>query len=125
VQDSVRRRQQEAAEFARQVRAMNERIAARRAAAPQGREVPISAPRWAERVVDTGAEVLAVHADTAEPYPLEYDDLSPEDHAVIVIRRMLAAGGTVAEVERLIRALVLPVWARDRLLRYLHSESAR
>ncbi len=102
---------------------MNERIAARRAAAPKGRPVPISPPRWAERVVDTGIEILAIHKDTAEPYPLEAADLSPEEHAIVVVRRVLTAGGQLPEVERLIRALVLPPFVRDRLLRQLRSET--
>jgi hypothetical protein len=122
VHPSARSQQQEAAEFARQVRAMNARIAERRRAAPQGRDVPIPAPRWAERVVDTGNEIVAIHADTTEPYPLEMADLSPEDHATIVVRRVFAAGGKLPELERLIRAFVLPVASRDRLLRQMRQE---
>lgn len=122
MQDNARRRHEEAAQFARQIRAMNERIAARREAAPYGRAVPIFPSRWAERVVDTGNEILAIHADTAEPYPLELADLSPEDHASIVVRRVFAAGGQLPELERLVRALVLPPPARDRLLRQLREE---
>jgi hypothetical protein len=103
-------------DLAREIRAMNERIAKRRADAPRGKAISIFGPRWADRIVDTG-ELLAIHRDTAEPYPLRYEDLSPIDHAAVVITRVLRTGGTTQEVERLVRCLVLEPYERDRLLR--------
>lgn len=109
-------------ELRRVVVDMNERIRRRRAAAPQGREVPIQGPRWADKILDAGGEILAIHADTAEPYPLDvHRDLSVEEHAVVVVRRVLYAGGSRAECERLLDAFGLPENARARLRRFVRE----
>jgi hypothetical protein len=111
-------------EFRRNVIDMNARIAARRTAAPNGRPVPISGPRWAERVVDIGDEILAIHRTAAEPYPLDvHADLSIEDHCIVVLRRILAAGGHRDELERVVEAFGLPGYARARLRRYIREVS--
>jgi hypothetical protein len=101
---------------AREVHLMNQRIDRRREEAPLGRFVPIDGPRWAEKVVDTGRELLAIHRDTAEPYPLGYEDLTQEDHAVVVLQRLILAGASQVELERVVRALVLPNGVVTRLL---------
>jgi hypothetical protein len=110
-------------EWAREVRAMNERTARRREQAPEGSPVPIAPPTWAVAVVDTGEEIVAIHSDTHEPYPLDvHADLSVEDHAVVVARRVLSAGGSRPEIQRLLWAFGLDQTARARLLRRLREE---
>jgi hypothetical protein len=102
---------------------MNERIARRREQAPEGNPLPITSPPWASVVVDLGEEVVAIHSDTGMPYPLDvHADLSVEDHAVVVARRILIAGGSRAEVQRLLWAFGLDPTARSRLLRRLREE---
>jgi hypothetical protein len=112
-------------EFGRQVRDMNARIARRRDQAPQGKPLPIASPPWADAVVDTGDEVIAIHTNTAEPYPLDvHADLTIYEHAVVVVRRVLAAGGTQQEVERLVMAFGLDSGERRRLLLRIREELA-
>jgi hypothetical protein len=101
---------------------MNERILARRAGAPAGLVVDVYGPRWAEKVIDTGAEVIAIHRDTAEPYPLDVQaDLSLEDHCALVIRRVIAAGGSQAELGRLVQAFGLDPRAQQELAREIRE----
>jgi hypothetical protein len=102
--------------LARELHQMNQRIDRRREEAALGRFVPIDGPRWADKVVDTGRELLAIHKNTAEPYPLEYEDLTPEDHAVVVLQRLIVAGTSQVELERVLRSLVLPHGVVARLL---------
>jgi hypothetical protein len=110
-------------EFGRLVRDMNERIRQRRDALQDGVPVPIYPPKWADSVWDTGREVIAIHADTYEPHPLDvHEDLTPEDHAVVVIRRVALAGGTREEIERLITAFGLDATTARRLVRQLKDE---
>jgi hypothetical protein len=112
-------------EWAREVRAMNKRIDLRRDRAPMGKPLPITPPSWADAVVDTGDEVLAIHADTAEPYPLSvHADLTVSEHAVVVVRRVLAAGGSQGEVERLVNAFGLDPVDRRRLVARIRAEFA-
>jgi hypothetical protein len=100
------------------IEAMNLRIAQRAEQAPGGRTVSIWAPSWASRVVDTGDELLAIHKDTAFPYPLDvHDDLSIEDHCIVVLQRLFLAGATEPEVERVVRAFGLEEYEVLRLLR--------
>jgi hypothetical protein len=69
-----------------------------------------------------GDELVARHADTAEPYPLNVQaDLRLEDHCRVVIRRVIALGGTGDELVRLIRAFGLDATARERLLRTIRG----
>ncbi len=105
-----------------EIQAMNERIAQRREQAVAGRFVPIQGPRWASEVVDTGDEILAIHKDTGEPYPLDpHADLSIEEHAVVVLQRMILAGAGTEELERVVRAFGLPSGPRARLLWHLRE----
>jgi hypothetical protein len=105
-----------------EIRAMNERIAARRAAAPSGSVISVYGPRWAEKVIDNGSEVIAIHKDTAEPYPLDvHADLSLEDHCALVIRRVIAAGGGAEELGRLVRAFGLDPTAQHKLAREIRE----
>jgi hypothetical protein len=98
--------------------AMNLRIARRKEQAPQGRTVPIYAPKWADRVIDTGDELLAIHKDTGEPYPLDvHADLTIEEHCVVVLRRLFLAGAIEPEAERVIRAFGLEPYEVARLVR--------
>lgn len=104
---------------------MNERIAERLRAAEGFVGVPVRGPSWAGRVVDTGDELIAVHNVTASSFPLDlFKDLEPEEVAVVLVRRVLAAGGTRAEAERLIDALALPGYAQHRLRSKLAGEVA-
>jgi hypothetical protein len=104
--------------------AMNRRIADRWQAANAYPTVLVSPPKWAAKVIDADGELIAVHRETAAPYPLDlHSDLSPEDRAIVVGRRILAAGGTGEEVVRFLDAFELPQYARDRLAR-LATEAA-
>jgi hypothetical protein len=105
-----------------EIRAMNERIVARRAAVPSGSVVDVYGPKWAEKVIDTGSEVVAIHKDTAEPYPLDVQaDLSLADHCALVIRRVIAAGGSQDELGRLVGAFGLDPTAQHRLAREIRE----
>ena len=108
-----------------EIRAMNDRIAARRNASAQaGNPLPIASPKWADAVFDLGDELAARHAETAEPYPLDVQaDLRLEDHCTVVIRRVISIGGTGDEIVRLIRAFGLDATARERLLRTIRGAS--
>jgi hypothetical protein len=108
--------------LAREIRDMNLRVARRRELAPEGRDVPIDGPSWAGKVVDIGDELLAIHKDTAEPYPVDpHDDLTSEEHAVVVIQRLLLAGMSEHYCEAVIRAFGLPRYAVTRLVRQLRE----
>jgi hypothetical protein len=105
--------------------AMNERIFARRAAAPSGRRVDIYGPNWAEKILDTSSEIVAIHKDTGEPYPLDvHADLSVEDHCIVVINRLIRGGASVSELTRLIEAFGLPRYAQRRLMGLTAEASA-
>jgi hypothetical protein len=105
---------------AAEIREMNERIALRREevdARDDFLAVPVRGPSWSEKVLDTGTELLAIHRDTAKPYPIDLrKDLSPEDAAVVIVRRIFFAGGTRVEAERFLRAFGLDRGALRRLL---------
>lgn len=106
-----------------EVEAMNDRIAKRLEQAPKGRTVAIDAPRWAGKVVDTGDELLAIHRDTAFPYPLDvHSDLSIEDHCIVVVQRLFLAGATDQEVERVVRAFGLEGYEVARLVRNIRAD---
>jgi hypothetical protein len=105
-----------------EIRAMNARIALRREeidADDDLLEVPVRGPSWSSRVVDTGAELLAIHRETGEPYPIDLRrDLSAEDSAVVIVRRIFRHGGTIAEAERVLDSLDLDA----NVVRRLHRE---
>jgi hypothetical protein len=106
----------------REIEAMNDRIAGRLEQAPKGRTVAIDGPRWARKIVDTGDELLAIHQDTAFPYPLDvHADLSIEDHCVVVLQRLFLAGATEPEAERVVRAFGLEGYEVGRLLRKIRE----
>ncbi|MDP9297635.1 MAG: hypothetical protein M3O98_03080 [Actinomycetota bacterium] len=108
-----------------QVREVNLRIADRWQKANSYPTLPVNPPSWAAIVVDAGDELLGVHAETAAPYPLDlHVDLSPEDRAIVIARRILAAGGTTAELIRFFDAFQLPQHARDRLARQVREATA-
>jgi hypothetical protein len=109
-----------------EIRDMNDRIQARRDALNEVdaalTDVLVTPPAWADRVLDLGTELVAIHRLTAEPYPLDTrKDLSAEDHAIVVGRRILRAGGSKAEVERFLRAFSLETDVLRRLLRQLEE----
>jgi hypothetical protein len=108
---------------AAEIRDMNERIRLRREEVAAGDDflaVPVRGPSWCEKVFDTGRELLAIHRDTAEPYPIDLRrDLSSEDAAVVLIRRIFHAGGSRAEAERFIDAFGLDAHVVRRLVREL------
>jgi hypothetical protein len=105
-----------------EVEAMNDRIAKRLEQAPKGRTVAIDGPRWAGKIVDTGDELLAIHKDTAFPYPLDlHEDLSLEDHCIVVVQRLFLAGATDPEVERVVRAFGLEGYEVARLVRNIRE----
>lgn len=107
-----------------EIRAMTKRISARRGEVAEAQVVPVRGPAWSERVVDTGSELLAIHGITAEPYPLDLrKDLDPEDAAVVIVRRILRAGGSPAEAERFLGAFCLDPNTVRRMVREL-GESA-
>ena len=105
---------------------MNARIAERWASVNDYPEIPgVQLPRWAARIVDADQEILGVHKDTGAPFPLSlHDDLDPGDRAVVVVRRILKAGGTPAECQRFLRAFSLPDHVLGRLL-HLLGEATR
>ena len=106
----------------REVGEMNRRIADRWQRANMYPTVPVRPPSWAASVVDADGELIAIHHETAAPFPLDlHKDLDPEDRAVVIGRRILAAGGTAAEVARFLDAFELPMHARDRLKRAVHE----
>jgi hypothetical protein len=101
---------------------MNRRIAERARAAELEPALPIKGPPWAGRIIDRGHELVAIHRVTANPYPLDlFRDLTSEEIGVVLIRRILGAGGTSREAERLIDALTLPAYATRRLKRNLST----
>jgi hypothetical protein len=107
------------------VEAMNARIAERWVIANRYPVVPVRPPSWAAKVVDADGELIAVHRVTAAPYPLDLHwDLSPEDRAIVIGRRILEAGGTATEVVRFFDAFELPQHARDRLARQVREATA-
>jgi hypothetical protein len=107
------------------VEVMNERIADRWVKANRYPVVPVRPPSWAGKVVDAGDELVAVHRETAAPFPLDlHSDLSPEDRAIVVARRILAAGGTTDEITRFLDAFDLPQYARDRLVRQMREATS-
>ena len=82
---------------------MNRRIAARTRAAATLPTVPIHGPRWAGRVLDDERELVAIHGVTAATFPLDLlRDLESEEVVIVLVRRVLAAGGSRVEAERLI-----------------------
>jgi hypothetical protein len=102
--------------------AMNARIAARWTKANAYDTVPVRPPTWAASVVDADGELIAVHRVTAAPYPLDlHTDLSPEDRAIVIGRRLLAAGGTANEVIRFLDAFELPQYVHDRQVRLVRE----
>jgi hypothetical protein len=108
-----------------EITAMNERIADRWVKANAYPVVPVRPPSWAGKVVDAGDELVAVHRETAAPYPLDlHADLSPEDRAIVVGRRILDAGGTSDEVVRFLDAFELPQYAHDRLVRQVREATS-
>ena len=104
---------------------MNDRVADRWLKANAYPVVPVRPPSWAAKVVDAGDELIAVHRVTAAPYPLDlHADLSPEDRAVVVARRIFVAGGTIDEITRFLDAFDLPQYARDRLVRQMREATS-
>ena len=104
---------------------MNARITDRWVKANSYPVVPVRPPSWAAKVVDAGDELIAVHRVTAAPYPISiHSDLSPEDRAIVVGRRILDAGGTSDEVVRFLDAFELPQYARDRLARQVREATS-
>jgi hypothetical protein len=107
---------------AEDIRAMNARIALRREEIDTRDDllvVPVKGPSWSTKIVDTGVELLAIHRDTAEPYPIDLrKDLSPEDAAVVILRRIFRHGGSVAEAERFLDSFDLD----PNVVRRLHRE---
>jgi hypothetical protein len=104
--------------------AMNARIATRRDALADAFTVPVAGPSWSERVVDTGTEVIAVHAITGESFPIDpRRDLDANGQAIVIARRILRAGGSVAEVKRYLDAALDPA-AAGRLKSKLDAEVA-
>lgn len=108
-----------------EIRAMNARIALRREevdARDDFLAVPIRAPSWSNKVLDTGVELLAIHAQTGEPFPIDLRrDLSPEDAAVVIMRRVFLKGGSRSEVERFLDSFDLDPNVLRRLLRELEE----
>jgi hypothetical protein len=108
-----------------EVHSMNRRIADRWRKANEYEVIPIRPPSWAAEIVDADGELLAVHAVTAAPYPISlHSDLLPKDRAVVVGRRILAAGGTVDEIIRFFDSFELPQYARDRLVRQVREATS-
>ncbi len=106
------------------MREMNARIAERWKIADTLPTVPVKPPNWADRVVDSGAELIAVHVETGAPYPLSlHDDLSPEDRAVVIARRLMLAGAGYDETARFIRSFGLTAYAERRLVAQLQEVS--
>jgi hypothetical protein len=107
---------------AAEITAMNARISDRWRRANAYPTVPVRPPAWAATVVDAGQELIAIHAVSAAPYPISlHSDLSPEDRAIVVGRRILDAGGTASEVIRFFDSFELPQYARDRLARQVRE----
>jgi hypothetical protein len=101
----------------KEIAAMNERIQRRREQAPKGRPVPIVGPGWAAEIVDVGREVLAIHVETGEVYPLDvHSDLSIEEHLILVLQRMIIAGASEAECIRCVRAFGVPGYVEARVV---------
>jgi hypothetical protein len=107
--------------FDREIRAMNERIALRREAVADAPDLPIPAPRWADRVLDVRGELVAIHRDTGEPYPLRLMELDPTSAAVVIVRRLLSAGTSLAECRRFLSVFELEPHERRWLLRDLEE----
>ena len=105
-----------------EVDAMNRRIAERAQAAAMEPALPIRGPSWAGRMIDRGTELVAIHRVTASPYPIPLLELEPEELTVVLVRRVLAAGGSVPEATRLIDAMTLPTSAGRRLKDRLADE---
>lgn len=107
---------------------MNARIALRREEVDAHDDflaVPVLGPSWSDKVLDIGSEIVAIHRLTGEPYPLDLRrDLSPEDAAIVVSRRILRSGGTRPEVERFLEAFDLEPSIVNRLRRALAEVSS-
>jgi hypothetical protein len=109
-------------ELAREVAAMNARIARRRALAPEAAEVPVEGPRWSSAVLDVGDEVLAVHRDTAAPYPVAlFVDLDAEASAAVVAGRLARRGFDPAAIAAVLEALEVAPHSRRRVLEALRG----
>lgn len=109
-------------ELTREVAAMRVRIARRRALAPEAAEVPVEGPRWASAVLDVGGEVLAVHRDTAAPYPVRlFLDLDAEASAAVVAGRLARRGFDPAAIAAVLEALEVPPHSRRRVLEALRG----
>jgi hypothetical protein len=107
-------------EFARQVNAMNARIARRRALVAEAAEVPVEGPSWAGSVLDAGDEVLAVHRDTGTPYPVRlFRDLDEEASAAVVAGRLARRGFDAEAIRTVLEVLEVPSYARRRVLEAL------
>ena len=103
---------------ATEIRAMSERIGRRREwAAEAGPVLPITPPRWADYVIDVNGELIAIHKKTGEPYPIDWRlDLSAEDAAILLARRILAVSRSRAEAERFVDIFGLDPTTRWRLI---------
>jgi hypothetical protein len=109
-------------ELAREVAAMRVRIARRRALAPEAAEVPVEGPRWSSAVLDVGDEVLAVHRDTAAPYPVAlFVDLDAEASAAVVAGRLARRGFDPAAIAAVLEALEVAPHSRRRVLEALRG----
>jgi hypothetical protein len=73
-------------------------------------------------MIDRGTELVAIHRVTASPYPIPLLELEAEELTVVLVRRVLAAGGSVPEAMRLIDAMTLPTFAARRLKDRLADE---
>jgi hypothetical protein len=104
------------------VEEMNRRIHEREQAAAIEPALPIRGPSWAGRMIDRGTELVAIHRVTASPYPIALLELEPEEVAVVLVRRILRAGGSAPEADRLIDALGLPSYVARRLKDRLADE---
>ncbi len=106
-----------------ELRELNRRIRDRFAAADRAPRVPgVRGPSWSAFVVDTGAELLAVHGVTGAAFPLDPQrDLALGELAIVLARRILAAGASVAEARRLLGAMALETHASARLFRQLEG----
>lgn len=95
--------------LAREVAAANARRARREALAPSVAELPIAGPRWAERVLDLGDELVALHAETLAAYPIDpFRDLDAEELAAVVARRLLGRGFDRGRIGLVLEALGVP-----------------
>jgi hypothetical protein len=106
-------------QLADEIDAMNKRIELRRARVADAPTIPISGPRWSDRVLDTGGELVAIHKDTAQPYPIRLMELDPGAAALVIVRRILDTGGSTTEARRFLGAFELDEHDCRRLSRQL------